>query len=244
MTGFIFWLTLRQIIGRRSILLLVALAALPVVIATVFRLSQTDAEPDRWTAEVLYLGLIITGVLPLTALLLGTAVIGDEIEDGTVAYLLTKPLRRWQILVAKVTAAWLVIAALTVAAIVASGLIALEGQSSAIVAGFAVAAAAGALAYAVLFVLLSVVTTRALISGLIYVFLWEGAITSIFDGTRYLSVRHYTLGLAEWIAGTSEDVFDAYVGGETALILITLTVALAAYYANRRLEQVEARDAG
>ena len=47
--------------------------------------------------------------------------------------------------------------------------------------------------------MLSVVTSRALIAGLIYVFIWEGLVNGLFAGTRLLSVRHYTLGVADSI---------------------------------------------
>ena len=46
----------------------------------------------------------------------------------------------------------------------------------------------------------SVFTNHSLIGGLIYVFLWEGVVTQLFTGTRYMSVRQYTLGLADLIA--------------------------------------------
>ncbi len=75
----------------------------------------------------------------------------------------------------------------------------------------------GALAYAVVFALLSIVTSRALIAGLVFVFIWEGAVTGIFQGMRYLSIRHYTLGLADWLSDVPRDYLDAYVGGMTAL---------------------------
>jgi ABC-2 type transport system permease protein len=190
----------------------------------------------------LYLGMIITAVLPLTALLLGTSVLGDEIEDGTAVYLLTKPLQRWQILGPKLAAAWVLTAALVVAATVVSGVIALSGEGGAIVVGFAVAIALGSLAYTTVFVLLSVVTSRALISGLVYVFLWEGAITAIFEGTRYLSIRHYTLGIAGWLADTPPETFDPYVGGVTALVLMAIVTAGGIWLATRKLEQVEVRE--
>ena len=48
--------------------------------------------------RTLYQGLVVAIVLPLTALLVGTSALGDEFEDGTAVYLLTKPIPRWQIL--------------------------------------------------------------------------------------------------------------------------------------------------
>ena len=243
MIGFILALTLRQLILRKSTLLLLGLALIPVLVALIFRVSESDEDPERWTAEVLLNGLVVTIVLPLTALLFGVSVIGEELEDGTAVYLLTKPLRRWQILLPKMVAALLVAATLVVLATLASGFLAIEGGSASLVVGFAVAVLAGSLAYLALFVLLSLISSHALIIGLIYVFLWEGALSGIFEGLRFLSVRHYTLGIAEWIAAPDPEVFDAYVGTETALALMLLTVLVALLLANRKLEEVEVREA-
>ena len=83
MIGFLLGLTLRQQLWRKSTLLLLGLALLPVLVALLFRLTDNDEDPQTWTSEALYSGLIITVVLPLTALMFGTSVIGDELEDGT-----------------------------------------------------------------------------------------------------------------------------------------------------------------
>ena len=243
MIRFLLAFTLRQIVLRKSSLLLLGLALIPVLIAFVFRVSESDEDPERWTAEVLLSALVVTVVLPLTALLFGVALIGDELEDGTALYLLTKPLRRWQILLPKVTAAFLVTAALIVPATLAAGYLAIEGGSGAIVVGFALAMLAGALAYVAVFVLLSLLSSHALIIGLIYVFLWEGALAGIFEGLRFLSIRHFALGIAGAIADTDADVFDPYLGGVTALALMLLTILGALLLANRQLEAVEVREA-
>ena len=245
MIAFIFILTVRQLIGRKSTLILALLCVLPLLLAIVFRLSDPDIDQAEWVANTLMLGLVVTIVLPLTSLLLGVTVLGDELEDGTAVYLLAKPLSRWQILLPKLAAAWAVTVALVLPATVASGLIALGGSDdSRIVLGFAVAVVAGALAYVSVFVLLSIAATRALIAGLIYVFIWEGVVTSIFAGTRYLSIRHYTLGLAGSITDASPSVFDPYVNGTTAAVLMTAVILVACVYAYYRLSRVEVREPG
>jgi ABC-2 type transport system permease protein len=187
--------------------------------------------------------LIATTVLPLTSVLFGTSVLGDELEDGTIIYLLTKPVERWLILAPKIAAAWLLTTVLAVASLAVSVLIVMGGDGSKIVLGFGVAVAVGSLAYAVVFTLLSIVTSRALIAGLIFVFIWEGAVTGIFEGVRYLSIRHYTLGLAEWLSNVPTDYLNAYVGGVTALILSAFVIVVGSVYANQRLRRVEIREA-
>jgi len=241
MTLLVFTLTLRQLFFRKSTLLLLALAALPVLVALIFDLGSSTEDPERWTARNLYQSFVITVVLPLTALLLGTSALGDEFEDGTAVYLLTKPIPRWQILLPKLAAAWVITAVIVGVSTVVSGIVATGGGSS-IIPGFALAMLIGALAYCSVFVLLSVSTTRALIAGLVYVFLWEGAVTSIFEGARYLSIRHYTEGLGGYLADTEPIVFNPTVGGVTAAVLSVIVVVGATYLANRRLERTEVRE--
>jgi len=239
----IFALTARQVLSRRSTLLLAAFSILPVLVALLFRLSNESDDPERWTARVLLNGLVVTAVLPLIALFLGTSVIGNELEDGTAVYLLSKPVPRWQIIAGKLAVAALTTGAFVLATTVVSGALALGSEGSrSIIAGFAAATLVGTLAYSSVFVLLSIVTTRALIAGLVYVFLWEGAVTSIFSGLRVLSVRHYCLGIAEAIADVPPDSFDATLSGGVAVVLAAVATAGAVYYAVRRLETVEVRE--
>ena len=97
----------------------------------------------------------------------------------------------------------------------------------------------GSLVYGAVFLALSIVTSRALIAGLVYVFLWEGLITSLFSGTRYLSIRHYTLGIADWVARVPARTFSADLSGPTAMTALILVFAIALWIAVRRLEAFE-----
>ena len=94
MNSTIFALTLRQITGQRRILLVGVVAALaPVGLALIYRAGTFD-DPLDWTANTLLDNIIVTVVLPLACLLVGTSAMGTEIEDGTAVYLLSKPLPR------------------------------------------------------------------------------------------------------------------------------------------------------
>jgi ABC-2 type transport system permease protein len=240
--SFLLSLTLRQQLWRKSTLLLIGLALLPVLVALLFRLTDNSDDPQTWTSEVLYRGLIITAVLPLAALMFGTSVIGDELEDGTAIYLLTKPIPRWEILLPKLIAPWLLTAAILLGSTVVSGLVAIDSGGRDVVFGAAIAIVLGALVYTTLFVMLSIVSSHALIIGLVYVFIWEGAVAGLFEGVRYLSVRHYTLGVADWAAGHVPETFDAYVDGLTALALMAIVTVIATLFANQRLQRAEIRE--
>jgi ABC-2 type transport system permease protein len=238
----VFTLTLRQFAGRRRSLLLLLLALVPVAVAIIYRLGEHVDQHD-WTANVLLNGIVMTSVLPLACLILGTSALGSEIEDGTTVYILAKPVPRYEIVAAKFAASALVAAAFVLPATIISGLIALQGvPKDGIVTGFAIATLVGVFAYTAVFVLLSVATSRALLFGLAYVFIWEGLVTELFSGTRYLSIRQYCLGIADLISKVSEDDFQANLGGVEGLMLATIVAAAALVLAVRRLEAFELTD--
>ena len=242
MNATVFTLTLRQFAGRRRSLLMFGLALVPVAVAIIYRLGEHLEQHDL-TANVLLNGIVVTTILPLVCLILGTSALGSEIEDGTAVYILAKPVPRREIIAAKFASSALVAAAFVVLATAISGLIALLGvPNEGIVAGFAVATLFGVFAYTAIFMLLSVATSRALLFGLAYVFIWEGLVTELFSGTRYLSIRQYCLGIADLIAGVSKQDFEANLGGPEALILATVATAIALVLAVRRLEAFELTD--
>jgi len=234
----VFNLTLRQFAGQRRSLLLFGLALVPVALAILFRLGEPldqHGETANFLADV-----VITAILPLVCLILGTSALGSEIEDGTAVYLLAKPVPRRDIIVAKFAASALIAAAFLVPATAVSGLIGLQGVSEeGIATGFAVAVLVGVFAYTAVFILLSVATSRALLIGLAYVFIWEGLITELFSGTRYLSIRQYSLGIADLISTVSERDFEANLGGVEGLVLASVVVVTALVLAVRRLEAFE-----
>jgi ABC-2 type transport system permease protein len=184
--------TLRGLLGRRRTLLLVLLVALPVMIALLVRLSGGRPDADRVLDT-----LVVRTVMPLVALIVGTAAIGSEIEDGTAVYLMIKPIARWRIALAKALVAAGLTAVLVVPAIVLTAVIlGSRTDTTATVVGFSVACLVGGSAYAVAFMALSVFTSRALLLGLAYTLIWEGVLSGLLEGTKFLSIRQATLGVA------------------------------------------------
>ncbi len=241
MNATVFTLTLRQFARQRRSLLIFGLALIPVALAIIYRLGE-HLDQQEETANFLA-DVVVTAILPLACLILGTSALGSEIEDGTAVYILAKPVPRRDIIAAKFAASVLIAAAFVVPATAVSGLIGLQGVSEeGIATGFAIATLVGVFAYTAVFILLSVATSRALLVGLAYVFIWEGLITELFSGTRYLSIRQYTLGIADFFATVSKQDFEANLGGPEALILATVAAAAALVLAVRRLEAFELTD--
>ncbi len=233
-------LTVRELVGRGRTVLMGLLALLPILLAIVYRLGSEDTDQPKWVAQVLFDGLIVSTLLPLAALVYGTAALGAEIEDGTAVYLLAKPVSRTRIILAKLLAAWMLTSATVLASGLVAGAIALAGSPNhGLLLGFGIGLVAGSLVYSALFVMLSVVTSRALIAGLVYVFVWEGLVNGLFAGTRLLSVRHYTLSVAGIFVDLPDSVFEAKLGPVAAVALMIAFGGASVWFAIRRLQRFE-----
>jgi ABC-2 type transport system permease protein len=240
MIGIIAALTLRELLGRGRTILLGLVALLPILLALVYRLGSEDTDQQEWVAEVLFDGLVVTILLPLLALVYGTAALGAEIEDGTAVYLLAKPVSRAKIIFGKLLAAWALTSVTVLVSALVAGAIGLQGvPGDGLLVGFGIGIVAGSLVYTALFVMLSVVTSRALIAGLAYIFIWEGLINGLFAGTRLLSVRHYTLAVADIFVDVPGSVFDAKLGPVPAVALMIAVAGGSVWYGIRRLQRFE-----
>ncbi len=239
-------ITLRQLLGRRRVLLLLVLGAILVLVALAYRLASGGAAGSERTEELAWTaGLLnnfgIATLMPLVALVLGTGAIGAEIEDGTIVYILAKPIPRTVVLLTKLVVAAGAAALLTCLPILVAGLIAAGGPGDGVVLGFTVAAAIGSLLYCALFVAISLITGRALVFGLFYVLIWEGFLSGLFAGTRTFSIRQHTLAFAEAIGNPPDDVFDAPLDLVPAVIVAGVLLVLATLVAVQHLRDFELR---
>jgi len=147
-------ITARGLLGRRRFLLLIPM---PLVLVGVAFLGKADGDPaSEWGPPVIQ-GLGLAAVLPLIALIVGTGVLGSEIDDGTLLHVLAKPLPRYEILLTKLAVAAGVTAAVAAPPLFVAGLLA---ESAAVGLALAVAAAVGAIAYSAVFVAMSLLTRR------------------------------------------------------------------------------------
>jgi ABC-2 type transport system permease protein len=213
-------LTLRSLVGRRRTITIALIAALPVLLGLLIRIG--GGRPDA--PEILDT-LVIRTVCPLVALVIGTGAIGSEIEDGTLIFQLLKPVPRWLTALAKTAVAAFLTAVLLVPPIIITGLLlgGVGGESISTTLGFAVAVLAGGTAYAVGFTALGAVTSRALIVGLGYTLIWEGVLAGLLEGTRFLSIRQATLGVAAALTGRDVGV-DTLSPAMSAVILAVVIV--------------------
>jgi ABC-2 type transport system permease protein len=240
------WITIRATLSRRRALLF----ALPAVILILFTLALRLSRPpsSEWPSHVLgTFGFSV--LLPLTALIIGTSVLGAEIDDGSIVHLLATPVRRSSVIMTKfavATVLTMVFAAVPelIAALISGGgssppahptgpgfVTPIDISGSKLALGLFLGALIGSVVYNAIFVMVSVATTRAIAVGLLYVLIWEALLANFVSGARLLSVSHYGLGIANGIA--HDPALEAGLTTATSVIMgAIVTVAALALAAN------------
>ena len=161
--------------------------------------SPEDLDRSRSTLDFMA-GMGLGLAVPIIALVLASSTLGDLVEDETLVYLWHRPSSRWMIAVS----AWLSSTAVTLpATVLPLGLSALLASGGSMRVAFAVAAASAlaVVAYCGLFTLAGVMVRKSLVWGLLYVFIWETLLTSLFGCLGRLSVRSYAAALSNRLAG-------------------------------------------
>jgi ABC-2 type transport system permease protein len=246
----VFAITLRAALGRRRAFLL----AIPPVILLLVTFALKSARPAGapWPGRVLGdFGFSV--ILPLTALVIGSSVLGAEIDEGSIIHLLATPVRRSAVIVTKFVVGTLLTMLFVAVPELIAGLIATSGDQLRggqfytsvsgrlvevgggrnLALGLFIGALAGAVFYNALFVMISVITTRAIAVGLLYVLIWEGLLGNFVGGARELSIGQYSLGVANSIA--HDPALNATLSLATALVMGVIVTVAALAVASRGL---------
>jgi ABC-2 type transport system permease protein len=224
-------LSARAVLGRRRGVLLIILPLVLLALAVAIRLFAGEGAGSAKTV-VGELGLGV--VLPLVALIATSSVFSPEMDDGSIVYLLAKPISRHTVVISKSVVAFGCAVAFAVLPILIAGLLLVSARPQLAVAYSLGALAAGA-AYTALFAWLSTLSRHAVVLGLVYVLLWEGLVGDLVAGVRWVSITRWASAIVEATSGgahsASPDLGAGYAIAATLVLLVGLT-----YLAGRRLQ--------
>jgi ABC-2 type transport system permease protein len=238
------WITTRATLGRKRALLFALPAVVLILVTVALKASHPPSRP--WPSHVLgTFGFSV--LLPLTALIIGSSVLGAEIDDGSVIHLLATPVRRSSVIMTKFAVATVLTMLFAAVPELIAALISGGGSTEAVVrftsdgpvvvtpatlinstdfaVGLFVGALVGAVIYNAIFVMVSAATTRAIAVGLLYVLVWEALLSNFVSGARLLSVGHYSLGIANGIAHDS--ALDAGLTAAVSIVMGVIVTVLA-----------------
>ncbi|MFJ8663223.1 ABC transporter permease [Streptomyces sp. NPDC093795] len=225
-------LTYRALLGRRRALILFLLPGMLLLISAAIRvLSGAD---DQAAADVLG-GFALATMVPLIGVIAGTGAIGPEIDDGSIVYLLSKPVKRSSIIFTKLIVAIAVTMVFSAVPTLIAGFI-LNGNGQQVAVAYMVAALVASIAYSALFLLLGTISRHAVVIGLVYALVWETLFGSLIAGARTLSVQQWALALAQKVTG--DGLVNSDVGLTTAVALLAGVTIAATWFAGFKLNRL------
>jgi ABC-2 type transport system permease protein len=225
-------ITVRGMLGRKRALLLFALPAILLALAGVLR--ATGSGDLSSSAIVLRLFAVGT-LLPLLTLIAASGVIGPEIDDGQIMYLMTKPISRPVITTTKLVVAIGLVAVFAAVPTTAAGMI-LTGSDANLAVAFGLGILAGGAAYCALFLALSVVTRQPVTIGLVYALVWETMIANYAPRAKTLSIQQWAYSVTDSLT-TATDIV-ATVSLSTALPLLAVVTVGGAVLAGWRMRSL------
>lgn len=216
-------LTASSLLGKRRVLLLFVLPALLVALAVVIRVTIGSTLVMN---KNLLESLAMAPMVPLLGLIIGTGVIASEVDDGSILYLLAKPISRTSIVLTKLAVAvgcvFVFIALPTLLAGVIVG-----GFREGVTMGYFAGTLVGGIAYAALFLCLGVISRHATVIGLIYALVWESLVGAYVPGAQVISIQQWALSLTSEIAIEGEVTSAVGTGVGLALLLVVTAGATA-----------------
>ena len=186
--------TIGQLTGRKQMLGFGLLNLMPaVLLGAVSRSAPADAL-DLETGVLLVVPFFAL-VIPITTLILATSALGEERRDKTLSFLVLRPIRRFEIALAKTIAAAAVAIGFALIGALALSLtwLAVGGRFD-VFPAIMLGATLACVMYSAVFVLLGNVVARATLVGLLYILFFETVMVDNFDKLSSGSLWRISLG--------------------------------------------------
>ncbi len=222
---YLYGTALRDFFRARRILPWAFLSLVGLAIAMAWKNLAPSASIQEVYGQVSF--IIVFKLLALASAIFSTAIIGQEVEQKTIVYLLTRPVQRWKLLLARYFASATVVASIGIlcAAMVALGTFGPSGLTKAIFLRDCYALILGALAYGGLFLLISLWFNRAMIICLLFAFGWETSLPNLPGDASMLSIFSYLSAVAEHPTQGDQN-FLSLLAGQLGSGTLTATVAV------------------
>jgi ABC-type transport system involved in multi-copper enzyme maturation permease subunit len=255
----IFELSLAEMLWSRRTIFMALVLAGPVILALVARMVDAGGTaPLRVNGTrvggpalfgLLIWLLFIRFIVPVLGVFYGTALIADEVDDKTITYLFTRPIRRAVVLLGKYVAylvcTWcVVLPSVVVVYFLIVPLPAVAGSFAAFAKDLGIIAV-GFAAYGALFAMVGAILKRPLVVGLVYAFAWEQAALLMPGYLRRFTLAYYLQALvphampSDGVVSLLQAVFTETPAPAVSLAVLAATSITALAVACRTVERKE-----
>lgn len=252
-TGILFRAHLVRTLRTRRCLVAALLCAIPVAISTlIVTVSHFEGPPPLDLLQGILWHLLVQIITPLVALIFGSAVVAEEIEDRTITYLFTRPIQRAAILVGRWLAA--LVPMLTALGLSAWGVLHLLGGLGSeervdwMPEGFRwrtlVVVLAGGAVYSALFAAAGALFKRPILVGLAYTFVYELILGNLPGSNQKATVQYY---LKSFLLGGDDETLrrfentiaivplaEPFAAARSLVLILIVSLALGAWRLSRR----------
>ena len=200
-TGVLFRTHLARMVFSKRGFVSLLLVLLPVAAALLIeRISEVDGPPPEGMVPMFGWMLLVQTIVPLVALIFGSAVVAEEVDDRTITFLFTRPIPRQSILLGRwLAAASIVTVLLAASAALTMGILSRVAEfdpeevplPDGLLWRLGIGAVVGGVVYSAMFAALGTLMKRPVLVGLAYTFVVEGFLGNLPGATRGITVQHY-----------------------------------------------------
>ncbi len=220
-------LYMRNTVLRVRSLSILALVGMDIAVAFVTRSEASDLETGLNT---LTNDMLLGFVLPFMAMMYGIAVVRDEVEGGTLTYLLMRPISRATLYLGRLATAIVVVLAIVLGCTAAHIAILGVSPDSGRLARIVSALVLGSVCYTTLFAAIGAVFKRPFTVGLLALLLVDLPLSNLPMAARHVTMRANLVniaGLEQKKEGLAA-LIDTQVAMSTSVGIVALVLALAA----------------
>ena len=198
------WFSLREMSRRKRLLSLGAINLLPVIVVLIIRIWYPDqGGTAQLQLSVLTHEVFVPFLIPIVAIFVGVSAIGEQIEDGTIVYPWTRPVRRRAIYLGRLVAAQAVASLLLAASLILCFLIMVSSGFEVITWDFLklyfntfMVIFLGAFSYVGLFAAMGTFLKKPILPAILFAFIWEG-LSKVPARVQELTLRFHLLNLLD-----------------------------------------------
>jgi ABC-2 type transport system permease protein len=256
----VFDMSLGEMLWSKRTIFMVLVVSAPVVIALALRAAQSmGVAPVRLNGERLNGAVIFGGmiwifylrfIVPVLGAFYGTSLIADEVDEKTITYLFTRPIRRGSVLIGKYLAyllctAFVVLPSIMIVYFLIVPFNQIASSFGQLVTDLAIMAL-GLAAYGALFALVGAALKRPLVIGLVFAFGWEQLAMAMPGSMRSFTLAHYLQSLVPHAMPSDgglirvlQTLFGDAPSAMTSVFTLVLTIAVCLALAVKVVERRE-----